>query len=48
VWAIVAAMAVAVLVTYARLPAGELYNVSHSGLRGGLSRVLVDLNFPTR
>ncbi len=41
-----AAAAVAVFVTYSRLPAAELYNVSHSGVRGGASRVLVDLNFP--
>jgi hypothetical protein len=46
VWALVAASAVAVLVTYARLPVDELYHVSHSGMRGGLSRALVDLNFP--
>jgi hypothetical protein len=45
-WILVAAAAVAVFVTYSRLPAAELYNVSHSGLRGGASRVLVDLNFP--
>ena len=46
VWALVVATAVAVLVTYARLPADELYHVSRNGVRGGLSRVLVDLNFP--
>jgi hypothetical protein len=46
VWALVAASAVAVFVTYSRLPAAELYNVSHSGSRGGASRVLVDLSFP--
>jgi hypothetical protein len=46
VWALVAATAVAVFVTYARLPADELYNVSRSGALGGLGRVLVDLNFP--
>jgi hypothetical protein len=45
-WILVAAAAVAVFVTYSRLPAAELYNVSHSGVRGGASRVLVDLNFP--
>jgi len=39
--------AVAILVTYSRLPASELYHVSGSGLDGGLSRVLVDSNFPT-
>ena len=43
---LVAAIALAVFVTYARLPADQLYNVSGSGLRGGLSRVVVELNFP--
>jgi hypothetical protein len=46
VWALVVSTAVAVFVTYARLPADELYHVSRNGVRGGLSRVLVDLNFP--
>jgi hypothetical protein len=46
VWAIVVATAVAAVVTYARLPAAELYNVSGSGLRGGLGRALVEVNFP--
>ena len=39
-------MALATLVTYARIPALELYKVSGSGLGGGLGRVLVMLNFP--
>jgi len=47
VWALFLLDAVAILVTYSRLPAHELYHVSGSGLEGGLSRVLVDLNFPT-
>jgi hypothetical protein len=38
--------ALAILVTYARFPPEELYHVSDGGLAGGLSRVLVDLNFP--
>jgi hypothetical protein len=46
VWILVAAAAVAAFVTYSRLPTAELYNVSRSGVRGGASRVLVDLNFP--
>ena len=46
VWALFVLDAVAMLVTYARLPAHELYHVSGSGLEGGLSRVLVDSNFP--
>jgi hypothetical protein len=47
VWSLFLLDAVAILVTYWRLPAHELYHVSGSGLQGGLSRVLVDLNFPT-
>jgi hypothetical protein len=47
VWALFLVDAVAILVTYSRLPAHELYHVSGSGLPGGLSRVLVDANFPT-
>ncbi|MEK6275000.1 MAG: hypothetical protein AABM30_06625 [Actinomycetota bacterium] len=35
------------LVTYSRLASDELYNVSHDGLAGGASRLLVFLNFPT-
>jgi hypothetical protein len=35
-----------VLVTYSRIPPEHLYNVSHEGLAGGLSRLLVDLNWP--
>ncbi|MFL5911616.1 MAG: hypothetical protein ACJ768_13710 [Gaiellaceae bacterium] len=46
VWALLVADAVAVVVTYSRLPAHDLYNVQDSGLRGGLSRVVVELNFP--
>jgi hypothetical protein len=46
VWVLVSAVALAVFVTYARLPADQLYHVSDSGLRGGLSRVVVELNFP--
>ncbi len=46
VWVLVSAVALAVFVTYARLPAEQLYHVSDSGLPGGLSRVVVELNFP--
>ncbi|HET8894386.1 MAG TPA: hypothetical protein VFM96_09860 [Gaiellaceae bacterium] len=46
VWALVAASLVATTVTYARLPPSQLYDVSGSGLRGGLSRAVVELNFP--
>ncbi|MFL6033979.1 MAG: hypothetical protein ACJ74I_02785 [Gaiellaceae bacterium] len=34
------------MITYARLPARELYHVSGSGLEGGLGRALVLSNFP--
>jgi hypothetical protein len=46
VWAIFTVVTVEILVTYSRLPAGELYHVSGSGLTGGASRALVFLNFP--
>jgi len=46
VWALLVLDAAAMLVTYSRLPATELYHVSGSGLEGGLSRVLVFSNFP--
>jgi hypothetical protein len=51
-WASWAAVLAAILVTYRRLqpdtPAAtdDLYHVSGNGLVGGLSRVLVELNFP--
>jgi hypothetical protein len=47
VWLLFAVTACAILVTYTRLPADKLYNVTGSGLAGGASRVLVFLNFPT-
>jgi hypothetical protein len=37
---------VAILVTYSRLDPAELYHVSNDGLAGGLSRVVIELNFP--
>jgi hypothetical protein len=46
IWAAYGAVAAAMLVTYARVDAHELYNVSGHGLGGGLSRVLVFANFP--
>jgi hypothetical protein len=46
VWALLALMLGAVFVTYTRLPARLLYHVSGTGVGAGLSRVLVDLNFP--
>lgn len=47
VWAIYGAVAVAMLVTYTRVPVRALYHVSHGGIGGGLSRVLVLSNFST-
>jgi hypothetical protein len=46
IWGLVAVVSGEILVTYSRLPARELYNVSGSGLEGGASRALVFLNFP--
>ncbi len=36
----------AVIATYSRFPASELYNVHHSGVAAGFGRELVALNFP--
>ena len=46
VWVLLALVADAVFATYARLPPDQLYHVTGSGFRGGLSRVVVELNFP--
>jgi len=47
VWLAVLVVCVQIVVTYARLPARELYHVTGSGLSGGASRLLVFLNYPT-
>lgn len=47
VWGLVAALVIAVAVTYSRLPVRELYNVHTSGIAGGLGRAVVELNYPT-
>jgi hypothetical protein len=47
VWALFALVAVAVIVTYARLPARDLYAVTGTGLAAGAGRALVFLNYPT-
>jgi hypothetical protein len=47
VFALFALVALAIVVTYARLPAAELYNTDVEGVRGGLGRALVFLNFST-
>jgi hypothetical protein len=46
-WGLYAVVGLEVLVTYARLPAAELYNVSGSGLEAGAGRALVFLGYPT-
>jgi hypothetical protein len=46
VWLLIAAVATEIWITYARLPAIELYHVSGTGFWAGASRALVFLNFP--
>lgn len=46
VWALFAVVAVEVFVTYARLPASDLYHVTGTGPEAGASRALLFLNFP--
>src|SRR5919201_2816369 len=46
VWLVYAVVALEIVVTYARLPAGELYHVSGTGIAAGFGRALVFLNFP--
>jgi hypothetical protein len=46
VWTMLLVVAVAIVVTYSRLPAADLYHVSGSGLGPGLGRLLVWLNYP--
>ena len=46
VWALFGIVALEIVVTYARLPARELYHVSGSGLSGGAGRMLVFTNWP--
>jgi hypothetical protein len=46
VWALFAVVAAEVFLTYARLPAEDLYHTSGGGIEGGASRVLVFLGYP--
>jgi hypothetical protein len=46
VWVLFAAVTTEIVITYSRVPARELYHVSHNGIEGGLSRALVFVNFP--
>jgi hypothetical protein len=46
IWSLVLVNVVLIAVTYARLPPEDLYNTDVGGLRGGLGRALVEVNFP--
>ena len=46
VWGFCGLIGLSILITYARLPSDELYHVSGDGLAGGLSRLLVFVNWP--
>jgi hypothetical protein len=46
-WALYGVVALSVVVTYSRTRPDELYHVSRGGFGGGLSRVLVMIDFPT-
>ncbi len=45
-WGLWTLVLLAMLVTYSRLAPEETYHVSREGIVGGLSRVVVELNFP--
>ena len=45
-WLLYGVFALLTFVTYSRLPAAELYNVSRDGVAGGASRTLVFVDFP--
>ena len=45
-WALCGLIALSILVTYSRVPPEKLYHVSGDGLSGGLSRLLVFVNWP--
>ena len=47
VLALFAVVGLVKFVTYSRIPPQELYHVSHDGITGGASRLLVFLNYPT-
>jgi hypothetical protein len=46
VWCLFALVALAIVSTYSRLPAGELYHTSGGGLEAGFGRALVFVGFP--
>jgi hypothetical protein len=45
-WLLWATVGIAIFATYSRFPASELYNVSGTGISGGLSRLFVLTNYP--
>lgn len=45
VWALYLLVTCAIVITYSRIPARELYHVSHNGFAGGAGRALVFANF---
>jgi hypothetical protein len=45
-WALLAAVGLAIFITYWRLPPEQLYSVSEHGLASGAGRLLVFLNYP--
>jgi hypothetical protein len=45
-WCLFGAIAIATVVTYARLPAAQLYHVSHPGIDTGIARGLAFSGFP--
>jgi hypothetical protein len=46
IWLVVTILTLAVLITYSWVSPADLYHVSRGGFLGGLSRVLVHLNYP--
>src|SRR6266513_683469 len=46
-WVLYGLVTCAIVATYSRIPARELYHVSHDGIAGGASRALVFANFST-
>jgi len=46
VWTLYGLVALAIVVTYSRVPPDQLYHVSRDGLAGGLGRALVLANWP--
>jgi hypothetical protein len=46
IWVILGFVAIEVLVTYTRTPIGELYQVSHGGITGGLAATIAYFSFP--